>query len=133
MFSRWQVRSVAAALACLAAAAASAEPLTFDLNKDGKIDRIEFVKGREARFRALDRNKDQAVSWADFSAESRGRPLVKRIGKLIGSADLNRDGRVTLMELQLSGSPVFEEADTDMNGVIERSELTRFRAEFLPS
>lgn len=133
MISRWHVRAVAGILTCLAASAASAPPLTFDLNKDGKIDRIEFVKGREARFRALDHNKDQAISLADFSAESRTQPLSRLVGKLIGSADLNRDGRVTLMELQLSGSPVFEEADTDMNGVIEGSEVARFRAGLRPS
>jgi EF hand len=119
-------------LTCFASAAASAQPLIFDLDKDGKIDRREFVKGREARFAALDRNKDQTVSSADFSPESRSRPLEQKVGKLIGTADLNRDGRVTLMELQLSGSPVFEEADIDMNGLIEGSELTRFRAELLP-
>jgi len=131
MFSRRQARSLAGLLILSATAAAAAERLTFDLNKDGKIDRREFVKGREARFVALDRNKDNAVSSADFPAESRGRPLARKVERLISAADLNRDSKVTLDELQLSGSPIFEEADTDMNGLIEGSELTRFRAELL--
>jgi EF hand len=133
MFSPRHVRTFAGMVACLAvAAAASAQSLSFDLDKDGKIDRREFVKGREARFAALDRNQDQAVSLADFPAESGGRPLVKLVGKMIAAADLNRDGKVTMDELQSSGSPVFEKADTNMNGLIDGPEIARFRAALLP-
>jgi EF hand len=133
MPNRRYLRTLAGALACLAAAdAISAEPLIFDLDKDGKIDRREFVKGREARFAALDQNKDQAVSPADFPPESRERPLAKLVGKMIAAADINRDGKVTLDELQWSGSPVFEKADSNMNGLIDGSEIGRFRAQLLP-
>ncbi len=132
MFSRRQILPLAGLLLLSATAAAAAESLVFDLNKDGRIDRREFVKGRQARFAALDRNKDNVVSSADFPAELRGRPLARKVERLISTADLNRDSKVTLMELQLSGSPVFEEADTNMNGLIEGPEIARFRSEFLP-
>ncbi|MFL6845718.1 MAG: EF-hand domain-containing protein [Allosphingosinicella sp.] len=124
------IRTLPMALVFLAAGTpALAQALTFDLNKDGKIDRREFVKGREARFTALDHNKDHVISSADFAPGSHPQPLARRVERMIGAADLNRDGKVTLGELQLSGSPVFEEADTDMNGVIEGSEIARFKAE----
>jgi len=131
MFSRRHILPVAGLLLLAATGASAANRLTFDLNKDGRIDRREFVKGREARFYALDRNKDNAVSSADFPAGAESQPLARKVGGLIAKADLNRDSKVTLDELQLSGSPLFEEADIDMNGLIEGSELTRFRTEML--
>jgi Ca2+-binding EF-hand superfamily protein len=124
-------RTLLGMLALLAAAdAASAKPLTFDLDGNGRVDRREFVKGREARFHALDHNGDHVVSAADFSPESQSRPLIALMGRMIGAADLNRDGKVTLSELQLSGSPVFEAADLNMNGELDSGELKNLMARF---
>jgi hypothetical protein len=95
----------------------------FDLDGDGRVDRTEFVRGREARFVALDLNGDGVVSADDFPPEKRYEPINALVGRLIGQADLNRDEEVNLVELQLSGSPVFEAADTDMNGLLDSGEL----------
>lgn len=37
-----------------------------DTNRDGKVDRAEFVAAAEARFRAADRNHDGRVTPAEF-------------------------------------------------------------------
>ena len=108
--------------------AASAQALVFDIDGDGRVDRLEFVKGREARFRALDKNGDGVVSAADFPSESRYKPLTELMGRMIGQADLNHDEVVNLAELQLSGSPVFEAVDTNMNGLLDSVELARLSA-----
>jgi Ca2+-binding EF-hand superfamily protein len=112
-------------LATLAGAgAASAQALTFDLDGDGKVDRREFVKGREARFHALDRDQDGTISTADFLPGLQHQALVSLLGRMIADADINQDGKITIAEMQLSGSPIFEAADLNMNGLLDGGELS---------
>ncbi len=39
-----------------------------DTNRDGKVDRAEFLRGAEARFAAADRNGDGKITPAEFRA-----------------------------------------------------------------
>lgn len=128
MLSRIRGGFLFASLTFLIPNSAPAEPLKFDLDGDGRIERGEFVKGREARFHALDRNGDNVITAADFPPDAQAQPLNNLVGQLMGKADLNRDGKVTLDELQLSGAPVFDDADTNMNGVLEKAEIARLTA-----
>jgi hypothetical protein len=101
----------------------------FDLDGDGRITRTEFISGRDARFNKFDRNGDRAVSAQDFPPNMAGRPLAALVGRMMAQADANKDGRVTRDELGTSGTPFFEKADADGNGVVEQSEVARFRSQ----
>jgi len=41
---------------------------TLDANKDGKVDKAEYLKPFEAQFDAMDQNRDGAVDEAEFEA-----------------------------------------------------------------
>lgn len=110
---------------------AAGAPRPFDLDGDGRIARKEFIKGRAARFDKYDRNRDQMISAADFPAASRADPLSSKVERSISSADMNRDGKVTRDELDLSGTPLFDRADADGNGIVEKAEIGRFKAQLL--
>jgi Ca2+-binding EF-hand superfamily protein len=104
----------------------------FDLDGDGRITRTEFVTGRSQRFTAIDRNSDQVVSAADFPAGTQAMLLDRRVDKVIAAADLNHDGEVTRLELGLAGTPLFDRADVDGNGIVESKEIARFKAQLGP-
>jgi hypothetical protein len=101
-----------------------AQPLEFDLDGDGRVNRTEFVKGRDARFERLDVNGDRMISLADFPEATRSQSLKDLVGRLFAAADMDRDGEVTRSEVGLSGTPLFNEADADHNDVVEGEELT---------
>jgi EF hand len=114
-------------LCAIASGVAQGQVPEFDLNGDGRVDRPEFVAGRDARFARFDRNKDAMISNSDFPASSRSLPLRSKVGQLLSAADLNRDGKLTRTELGTSGTPLFDRADTDGNSRIEGAELTNLK------
>lgn len=119
------LRAIAACLLfAVAADGAMAQPLEFDLDGDGRVNRTEFVKGRDARFERLDVNGDRMISLADFPEATRTQSLKDLMGRMFVMADMDRDGEVTRNEVGLSGTPLFNEADKDHNDVIEGQELT---------
>ena len=126
-----RVRSVllAALAASAAASTAFAQPVTFDLDGDGRITREEFIEGRDARFDDFDRNKDRVISAADFPADAADKPLAALVGRMFAQADADHDGRVTRDELGTSGTPLFDDADADFNGIVEQAEVAKFRAQ----
>lgn len=117
------------AAAVLPVAPAAAQPGPFDLDGDGRITRAEFIEGRDARFDRFDKNGDRVISAADFPANAASQPLTALVGQMMGQADADRDGRLTRDELGTSGTPLFDNADADGNGIVERSEIEKFRAE----
>ena len=74
----------------------------YDKDADGRIEESEYPRGAE-KFRRLDRNRDGAVTAADFAGGSRrGRggfdPTRMLQGRLVRAADANEDGTVTAEE-----------------------------------
>jgi hypothetical protein len=125
MFKPHGLRAMAACLLfAVATDGALAQPLEFDLDGDGRVNRTEFIKGRDARFERLDVNGDRMISLADFPEATRSQSLKELMGRMFAMADMDRDGEVTRNEVGLSGTPLFNEADKDHNDVIEGQELT---------
>jgi Ca2+-binding EF-hand superfamily protein len=125
-------KMILAAAALLAAPAAFAQSqgegmkmlANADANRDGVITRDECAQARTANFTRMDRNKDGAVSKADFKRLTRFKPdAASRLDTLIGAMDTNKDGKATRAEFESAPMPLFDRADANGDGRIDASEL----------
>lgn len=100
-----------------------------DANGDGVVTRDEYARARLANFSRLDRNKDGAVSKADFKRLARFKPQVAdRLDALIAAMDTDKDGKVTRTEFAAAPMPLFNRADTNGDGKIDASEMAAVRS-----
>lgn len=99
-----------------------------DTNGDGRITREEFTASKARLFERLDRNGDGILNSSD---SGRGGMLRRRSGdrmrQLIDAIDKDGDGRVERNEFVHGRAAMFDMADSDRNGVIDRAELAEFR------
>jgi Ca2+-binding EF-hand superfamily protein len=116
---------LAAAAAVTVPAAAQIEGL--DADGDGKITRREYIDARSARFTQLDKDRDGRLTAEDFPRASQSQSLTALAGRLVAHADLNQDGAVSQDELGLAGTPLFDRADSNGDGFVDREEVARLR------
>ncbi len=102
-----------------------------DADRNGVVTHREFTTARMANFARMDRNRDGAVSQADFRRIARIRPdAVERLDGLIAQGDANRDGRLTRAEMAAAPTPVFDRADSNRDGAVDKAELAALSAAF---
>ncbi|HEV8547648.1 MAG TPA: hypothetical protein VGQ57_01450 [Polyangiaceae bacterium] len=88
-----------------------------DTNNDGKVTLAEAQAGAQARFTALDKNKDGVLAGDELKG-----PMLKR-------ADANSDGKITLAELQAQAGTWFAKLDKNNDKVVTKDEIQAMRAE----
>lgn len=122
----------AAALAVAASAPAQGD----DGFPNRPIARAEVMAGVRRHFAGVDANRDGIVSRAEFDAyraridsgrappePSEGLASIGRIGaRWFEKNDANGDGRVTWTEAEARPSELFDQIDSDHDGVISLSE-----------
>ncbi|EJL35008.1 EF-hand domain-containing protein [Novosphingobium sp. AP12] len=103
---------------------------TADANKDGLVSRDEYRASRSAKFGRLDRNGDGAVSKEDYARLAKVRPeAAQKLDTLITEPDKNKDGKVTRAEYDAMPMPMFERADTDGDGSVDKVEMAAAQAQ----
>ena len=95
-----------------------------DANADGSIARDEFLAARAAAFAKLDQNGDGVLDDADKRERTHEGP--RREG-LRGRLDANSDGKISKEEFVNSATPMFDGADKDGNGALDKDELSAAR------
>ena len=119
--------SLAFALLALAGAGA-AQTAGFDADHDGRITRREFIDARDLRFTRLDNNGDGVIRADDFRRLETSDRVRQRLAQLLSDGDLNDDGAVSRAEFSLTGTPLFDRADANADGYVDRSEVAVLRA-----
>ncbi len=91
---------------------------TADVNNDGHIDRVEFLRRMTDAFFFIDNNKD------GFLTKSEIQQMVKGADpKRIDAADVNRDGKISMYEFHKAVDLSFDEADTTRDGLLSMDEV----------
>ena len=99
-----------------------------DTIADGRITRSEFRAMRAQLFSWLDRNGDGYLSRDDAPRLRRARQAMnERLDEMTRQFDVNRDGRVSRDEFVNGPARIFDLADANGDGVIDREELAAFR------
>lgn len=106
----------------------------YDENGDGKVDRAEYQRVRDAQFVRTDSNGNGQLSLDEYLAEFETR-VDRRIDAMdrggdrqvhvrFGVLDADKDGHMTFAEYQVSGKRLFETADRNKDGVVDAVDAT---------
>ena len=112
--------------------------VSVDANKDGFTDRSELeaaetramatrkaqvIKGREAAFRELDKDKNGQLSMQEFNAVVTAQALPKaNAAPFLQRLDTNKDGKISLAENRAPATARFDRADTNKDGSLSVAE-----------
>jgi Ca2+-binding EF-hand superfamily protein len=118
----------------------------FDANKDGKLTAadVQGKTGKQAKMATAliaraDANKDKVVTRAEFDTltgkiKARLEKAAESNGpgdRLFAHADANKDGRVSLAEMQQDALSRFDRVDANKDGKVSPAERKQARAELL--
>ena len=101
-----------------------------DANKDGAVDKAEFVAARADRFSRLDADGDGQIAKADFVQaveQARAARRAERLQKAFSRADANGDGVLTRDEYLARTDEVFGRMDRDGSGTLTGADRAMHR------
>jgi hypothetical protein len=99
-----------------------------DADGDGNINKAEFTDARAKMFARLDRNGDGYLTKDDvprFAARRNANGGRLQQAELM--LDKDGDGRISRDEFVNSPSLLFDRADTNHDGVVDKNELAAFK------
>lgn len=106
----------------------------FDVDRDGKVTKDEFMKNVRDRFAELDLNNDGRITDEDLPPAMRGRGFLtgnaepprrgigRRIFTLLRDADANKDGIITREEVTAAAERRFAALDRNQDGVLDKAD-----------
>ena len=93
-----------------------------DANGDGVITKTEFLADVDARFAKMDANKDGKLAKDERPGGGEGRG-----GRMMGRADTDGDGAISLAEQRAQATRRFDRVDTNKDGKIDKAESDAVR------
>ena len=98
---------------------------SWDLNKDGVVTCDEWKGYIHSLFTEADVNRDGSLSREEFATFSKSDRMFDAAD--FAYWDANKDGRLTLAEMQAKPNPAFVLADRDKDCRLDASELVAAR------
>jgi Ca2+-binding EF-hand superfamily protein len=89
-----------------------------DVNHDGQIDRVEYLRRMSEAFFFVDANKDGFLTPQEIQQTIAGSNPER-----VAAADTNADGKLSMYEYHQAIAQNFDEADTDRNGLLSMQEI----------
>ena len=89
-----------------------------DVNHDGHIDRVEFLRRMTEAFFFVDTNKDGFLTKGEIQQTIEGADPHR-----IQAADVNQDGKVSMYEFHKAIDQSFDEADRSRDGLLSMQEV----------
>lgn len=100
-----------------------------DTNSDGVVSRDEFSNARAEQFASRDRNGDGFIDKNDLTGRAarrgRGQQAMEAIVKQLDSSG---DGKVAKSEFVDGGAKLFDRADADKSGTLDKQEIESAKA-----
>lgn len=103
-----------------------------DANGDGDITWSEIEAVRLEAFQRVDRNGDGVVNTADRPPRAFAGRFDQALERLQADFDSDQDGQITEAEMLAAPAPIFEQGDTDGNGVLTADEMAALRTSSRP-
>lgn len=91
---------------------------TADVNNDGHIDRVEFLRRMTEAFFFIDTNKDGYLTKHEIQQMVKGTDP-----KRLDATDINKDGKISMYEFHKAVDQGFDEADTNKDGLLSMAEV----------
>lgn len=100
-----------------------------DANHDGVVTREEFMNARAEQFASRDRNGDGFIDTSDLDKRAAGRARASQaMGAIVKQLDTSGDGKVAKSEFVDGGTKLFDRADADKSGTLDKQEIETAKA-----
>ena len=91
------------------------------------MTKAEFTKGLDGRFTAIDTNKDNQVSLAEFKAALPPVTARETPAQMLAQLDGNKDGKVSTAEYRAIPLANFDKMDANKDGIVTQQEVAAAR------
>lgn len=100
-----------------------------DANGDGVVTRDEFMSARAEQFTSRDRNRDGFIDDNDLGKRAARRERASQaMDAIVRQLDSNGDGKVAKQEFVDGGGKLFDRADADKSGTLDKKEVETAKA-----
>lgn len=95
-----------------------------DANGDGLVTRDEFTNARAGQFASRDRNGDGFIDDGDLGRRAAGRARISQaMSAMVKQFDSDNDGKIAKQEFVDGGAKLFDRADADESGSLDKNEI----------
>lgn len=121
----WAFVAFAGAVGATASQAATDDKLfeRLDADKSGDISFEEFVAGIKGRLENADKDGDGKLTVAEISATFKGPKANQQAEALVARFDTDKDGTITLADVEARRKQRFAELDGDADGKLVKEEM----------